>query len=238
MEHNDTKRLSRLTAILTQLQTKKLITAAELAKKHNVSIRTIYRDIRALEQGGIPIFTDEGKGYSLLDGYRMPPISFTESEANALVTAEQLVIKNKDASFVREYVGAISKIKSVLRKSTQEKANMLAARMEFRPLLETTQTSNYLSALQLALTSYKLVKLTYNSLDTNETTQRIIEPFALYNTQENWLLIAICRLRKEHRTFRLDRIESLEILDETFVPHKMTLPEYFEICRAKSFANP
>ncbi|HTM97473.1 MAG TPA: YafY family protein [Pedobacter sp.] len=238
MEHNDTKRLSRLTAILTQLQTKKLITAAELAKKHNVSIRTIYRDIRALEQSGIPIFTEEGKGYSLLDGYRMPPISFTESEANALVTAEQLVIKNKDASFVREYVGAISKIKSVLRKSTQEKANMLAARMEFRPLLETTQTSNYLSALQLALTSYKLVKLTYNSLNTNETTQRIIEPFALYNTQENWLLIAICRLRKEHRTFRLDRIESLEILDETFAPHKMTLPEYFEICRTKSLANP
>jgi len=238
MEHNDTKRLSRLTAILTQLQTKKLITAAELAKKHNVSIRTIYRDIRALEQGGIPIFTEEGKGYSLLDGYRMPPISFTESEANALVTAEQLVIKNKDASFVREYVGAISKIKSVLRKSTQEKANMLAARMEFRPLLETTQTSNYLSALQLALTSYKLVKLTYNSLNANETTQRIIEPFALYNTQENWLLIAICRLRKEHRTFRLDRIESLEILDETFAPHKMTLPEYFEICRTKSLANP
>jgi predicted DNA-binding transcriptional regulator YafY len=238
MEHNDTKRLSRLTAILTQLQTKKLTTAPELAKKHSVSVRTIYRDIKALEQSGIPIFTEEGKGYALLDGYRMPPISFTESEANALITAEQLVIKNKDASFVKEYLEAISKIKAVLRKSTQEKVNMLASRMEFRPLLELKQTSNYLSVLQLALTSFKLVKLIYYSPETEQTTERIIEPFALYNTQENWLLIAICRLRNEHRTFRLDRIKQLAILDGKFEPHKMTLPEYFEICRSKSFSNP
>ncbi len=238
MENNNTKRLSRLTAILTQLQTKKLITATELAKKHAVSVRTIYRDIKALEQSGVPILTEEGRGYALVDGYRMPPIIFTESEANALITAEQLVVKNKDASFVKEYLEAISKIKSVLRKSTQEKANMLASRMEFRPYLTNNQTSNYLSVLQLALTNFNLVKLNYYSPDTNKDTERIIEPFALYNTQENWLLIAVCRLRKDFRTFRLDRIKTLEILDNQFEPHKLTLPEYFEICRSKSFSNP
>jgi biotin operon repressor len=63
MNDNDTKRLSRLTAILTQLQTKRLLTATKLAEKFNVSIRTIYRDIRTLEQAGVPILTEDGKGY-------------------------------------------------------------------------------------------------------------------------------------------------------------------------------
>src|SRR5690606_16931779 len=101
--NNDTKRLSRLAAILTILQTKRLLTASELAHKFSVSNRTIYRDIKALEQAGVPILTEDGKGYSLMEGYRIPPVMFTESEANALITAEQLILKNKDASFVKEY---------------------------------------------------------------------------------------------------------------------------------------
>lgn len=109
MSDNDTKRLSRITAILTILQTKRLLTASELANKFSVSNRTIYRDIKALEQAGVPILTEEGKGYTLMDGYRIPPIMFSESEANALITAEQLVLKNKDASFVKDYTEAITK---------------------------------------------------------------------------------------------------------------------------------
>src|SRR3954466_5361064 len=113
MNDNDTNRLSRLTSILTQLQTKRLITATALSNKFNVSVRTIYRDIRSLEQSGVPVLTEEGKGYYLMDGYRLPPVTFTESEANALITAEKFVLKNKDASFVKEYAEAIGKIKSV-----------------------------------------------------------------------------------------------------------------------------
>lgn len=124
MHDNDLKRVSRLTAILTILQTKRLFTAAELADKFSVSIRTIYRDIRALEQAGIPVLTEDGKGYSLMDGYRIPPIMFSESEANALVTAEKLVFKNGDSSLIREYTEAINKIKAVLRYSTKEKTDL------------------------------------------------------------------------------------------------------------------
>jgi predicted DNA-binding transcriptional regulator YafY len=87
MNKNEIKRLPRLTAILTQLQTKILLTASELALKFSVSNRTIYRDIKALEQSGVPILTEEGKGYSLMEGYRIPSIMFSESEANALITA-------------------------------------------------------------------------------------------------------------------------------------------------------
>lgn len=79
MNGNDIKRLSRLIAILTQLQTKRLLTATQLADKFSVSIRTIYRDIRALEQAGVPIITEDGKGYTLMEGYRVPPVMFTEA---------------------------------------------------------------------------------------------------------------------------------------------------------------
>lgn len=238
MNDNDTKRLSRLTAILTQLQTKRLLTASELANKFSVSNRTIYRDIKALEQAGVPILTEEGKGYTLMDGYRIPPIMFTESEANALITAEQLILKNKDASFVKEYSEAVNKIKSVLRSSTKDKVNLLSNRIVFRHNADNDRTSNYLSTLQLALTSFKLAKINYHSTDTDQRTERIIEPFAIYSTQENWLLIAFCRLRNDFRAFRLDRIQHLIILNEKFEPHKITLPEYFEICKEKYFSQP
>jgi predicted DNA-binding transcriptional regulator YafY len=229
MNDNDTKRLSRLTAILTQLQTKRLITATSLAGKFNVSIRTIYRDIRALEQSGVPILTEEGKGYSLMDGYRLPPVTFTESEANALITAEKFVGRNKDASFVKEFTEAIGKIKSVLRYTTKENAELLSNRMAVSQNHTHDRTSNYLVSLQLALTNFSLVKMSYEKPDSNEMTIRTIEPFALLSTQENWLLVAWCRLRKSFRLFRLDRIKKLEIQSEKFEPHKITLQEYFEL---------
>lgn len=238
MNDNNIKRLSRLAAILTILQTKRLLTASELANKFSVSKRTVYRDIKALEQAGVPILTEDGKGYSLMEGYRIPPVMFTESEANALVTAEQLILKNKDASFVKEYSEAINKIKSVLRNKTKDKANLLSDRTVFRQNADNNRTSNYLSTLQLALTNFNLVRLKYHSPDTNETTERTIEPFAIYSTQENWLLIAFCLLRRDFRAFRLDRIQSLTTLNEQFEPHKMTLQEYFEICKEKYFSQP
>lgn len=237
MNDNDTKRLSRLTAILTQLQTRRLLTAKSLADKFNVSVRTIYRDIRALEQAGIPVLTEEGKGYSLMEHYRLPPVMFTESEANALITAEQLVLKNKDTSFIKEYTEAITKIKAVLRHNTKDKANLLAQRVQFRQNSNDEKTSNYLSDLQFALTNFYLTEIKYTN-EANENTNRTIEPFALYSTQENWLLIAFCRLRKDYRAFRLDRIRQLKILNDTFEPHRMKLEEYFEMCREKYFSNP
>jgi len=231
MNKDEIKRLPRLTAILTQLQTKRLFTASELALKFSVSNRTIYRDIKALEQSGVPILTKEGKGYSLMEGYRIPPIMFSESEANALITAEQLVLKNKDASFVKEYTEAIGKIKSVLRSNTKDKANLLSNRIVFGQNDDFIRTSNYLSTLQLALTNFNLVKINYYSPNNNQTTERTVEPFAIYTTQENWLLIAFCRLRNDFRAFRLDRINSLIVLNQVFEPHKMTFEEYFDFSK-------
>ncbi len=155
MPAEDRTRLSRLTAILVLLQSRKLVTAAVLAHKFDISIRTVYRDIKALENAGIPVLTEEGKGYTLMEGYTLPPLMFTETEANALVTVEQLVLKNKDASLVRDYREALTRVKAVLRHSMKTRSELLAQRIVSRQNPEETKTSNYLSALQLALTHYR-----------------------------------------------------------------------------------
>ena len=227
MNTNDTKRLSRLTAILTQLQTKRLITATTLADKFNVSVRTIYRDIRALEQAGVPILTEDGKGYTLMDGYKIPPVMFSESQANALILAEQLVLKNRDSSFIKDYTEAVDKVKAVLKQADKDKANLLADRTRFEQNINRERNSNNISQLQQALTNFKLTKIDYMN-EQGKTSNRIIEPFALISTTENWLLIAWCRSRNEFRFFRLDRITNLQVLSENFTPHKMTLQQYFE----------
>lgn len=226
MEYSDLNRLSRLTTILMQVQTKRIVTATELANKFQVSKRTIYRDIKALEKAGIPILTEEGKGYTLMDGYKIPPVMFTEKQANALILAEQLVLKNKDASFLRDYSEAIEKIKSILSYTNKDKANLLTNRTQYNEVLNQEKNSNNLSDLQNALTNYKLVEIGYINKE-GTSSNRIIEPFAIIS-EKNWYLIAWCRLREEFRFFRPDRIQSIKVLPEKFDPHNMTLQEYFD----------
>lgn len=227
MKGETIKRISRLIAILTELQSDRIWTAAQLAEKFSVSTRTIYRDIRILEEAGVPVVTEEGRGFSLMEHYRLPPVSFTQNEANALITAEQLVLTSNDNSLSKAYREAVTKIKAVLRHSIKSKANLLAERVQVLSAEDRKNTSESLSSFQFALTNYFLVKMTYTS-GVQEITHRTVEPFALLSAQSNWLVLAWCRLRGEFRFFRLDRITRLEVLSEQFEPHQMTLQQYFE----------
>lgn len=228
MEDQKKKRLSRLTSILTQLQSKRIVTSTYLAEKHKVSVRTIYRDIRALEESGVPIMVEEGKGYSLMPGYQLPPVMFTEEEANALITAEKLISTSKDQSLIEHYHAAITKIKSTLKFNQKEKADLLSDRIFYNANFKPETTSSYLIKLQSTITTFNLVQIEYLSLQ-NITTKRLIEPFALYSTQGNWILIAYCRLRNDFRAFRVDLIQSLAVHNQNFEPHNMTLDTYFEL---------
>jgi predicted DNA-binding transcriptional regulator YafY len=105
-----------------------MITATNLAERFNVSIRTIYRDIRALEQAGVPIIVEDGKGYTLMEGYKIPPIMFSENQANALILAEQLVLKNTDSSFIKDYSDAIDKLKQFY--DNQRKTKQISSQIE------------------------------------------------------------------------------------------------------------
>ncbi|MDN5215490.1 WYL domain-containing protein [Fulvivirgaceae bacterium BMA12] len=233
----DKPRLARLTAIMTQLQSKRIVTAREIAERHDISIRTVYRDIRTLEKSGVPIINEEGKGYSVMEGFRIPPVMFTEEEANALITAEQIINKNKDRSFSDLYQSAITKIKSVLRYSQKEKTSLLAERIQIRSNKENKKTSDYLIQLQSAIVNFQVVRIQYLSLE-NQHSKRDIEPFAMYSAHENWILIAFCRLRNELRAFRLDCIQELQVTSHRFTPHDMTLQDYFEQCRKNSQTTP
>ena len=228
MDDHKKSRLARLTSILTQLQSKRIVTATYLAEKHQVSVRTIYRDIRSLEESGIPIVTEEGKGYTLMPGYQLPPVMFTEDEANALITAEKLINTNSDRSLVEHYSNAITKIKSILRYSQKEKADLLTDRIHFNPNTGAKSTSNYLMKLQSTITTFNVVEIEYKSLQ-QQSTKRKIEPFALYSTQGNWILIAFCRLRNDFRAFRVDLIQQLIVTLDKFEPQKMTLEDYYKI---------
>lgn len=229
MKDSDTKRISRLIAILTQLQTRRIQTSTALAEKFGVSARTIFRDLKALEQAGVPLLTEEGKGFSLMEGYKIPPVMFTESEANALVTAEQLVLKNRENSLIREYSGAIHKIKAVLGYAAKEKVDLLSKRMSVSRVVSKEGTSDSLALIQGALISFRVMKITYVSDHKKQKTQRQVEPFAFYySLEESWLLIAYCRLRKDYRMFRLDRMVNVEVLELNFKPHKLSLKEYLD----------
>jgi len=230
-------RLARLAAILTQLQSKSLVTAKQIADKHQVSIRTVYRDIRTLELSGIPIVTEEGKGYSIMEGYSLPPIMFTQEEANALITAEQIVERNNDQSFIKQYKNAIQKIKAVLKLGQKDKSELLSERIQIRTKIENDNSSTALMHLQSAITNYKVQDLKYQSLS-KQLSQRKIEPFALINTQDNWILIAYCQLREDFRVFRLDCIQKINDSGLLFEPHKMTLQEYFDKKRKEWEATP
>ena len=235
-KENEIPRLSRLAAILVILQSKRIITAAEIAGKFNISVRTVYRDIRALEQAGIPISVEDRKGYTLMEGFSLPPIMFTEEEANAFITIEKIIAAHSDKSLIENYEKAITKIKAVLQYSNKDKTALLSERIALtQPKQE--PRSNSLSKIQSAITNLIVVEINYHSISKNELTKRVVEPQAIYLTNENWVLIAWCRLRNNLREFRLDRIQKLQPLNETFKTRNFNLSEYFSVIVQKYSDN-
>jgi len=219
--------LARLISILTLLKSKRLLTATELSQKYDVSVRTIYRDIRKLEEAGIPVITIEGRGYSLMDGYTIAPVQFTEKQANALITAEHLVNQSKDQSFVNDFNEAMIKIKSVFRTSIQEKSELLSNKIFVFNYAKEPLDSNALSELQLAITNFNLVEINYQKLNDINISFRTIEPYAIFATENKWILMAWCHLRDDYRAFRIDRIQHFKILSDTFEDRQFNLRDYF-----------
>ena len=149
--------LARLIHVLTLLKSKRVLTAPELSDKFDVSVRTIYRDIKKLIEAGVPVITLEGRGYTLMDGYTVAPVQFTEKEANALITAQHLVGRSNDSSFVADFEEALTKIKSVFRSSILEKSEVLNKQLHVFDTRSESISSNALSELQLAITNFNLI---------------------------------------------------------------------------------
>lgn len=213
--------------MLTLLKSKRVLTATELSDKFEVSVRTVYRDIRKLEEAHVPIITLEGRGYTLMDGYSVAPVQFSQKQANALITAQHLVNQTGDHSFVENFEEALTKIKSVFRTSIQEKSELLSDKIRVFDFKNEKTASNALSEIQLAITNLNYTEINYRKADDPNITFRKIEPCAIYSTENKWILIAWCHLRNSYRAFRIDRIQHFKILPEKFEDRKFSIQAYF-----------
>ena len=206
-----------------------MITGVELAEKFDVSLRTIYRDIKKIEASGVPIITIEGRGYSIMDDYSIAPIMFDEMEVNALITAEQLIGKTNDASLIKHFEQTLQKIKSVFKHSLKSKGEMLNNKMLVLKKNVNEVKSTSLSYIQMAIINFRVTEINYED-KSEAATFRKIEPLAIYSYNEKWIVIGWCRLRADYRSFRLDRIKHFKILEETFDDRNFELSKYFLDC--------
>jgi len=211
-------RFDRTLAILVLLQSRKLVKAQDLSQRFGVSLRTIYRDIRSLEAAGIPILGEAGVGYSIMDGYRLPPVMFTREEAGAFVAAEKLMLQFTDAGMGAYFKSAMDKIKAVLKGGEKDWVSTLekgvwavSGHQAFNKCI-----SNVLPILFSSIASKQQVQLTYRSLNAETPQERFIEPVGVFYENNRWHLYAFCHLRKDYRQFRTDRIVSIKATQFSF----------------------
>jgi len=211
-------RIDRLHAILTHLQSKRLVTAQEMAERFNISLRTVYRDVKALDESGVPVIGEAGTGYTIMEGYRLPPVMFSREEASALLLGSKLAERFADEAAQKHFSAALYKIKAVLRGSDKDYVEDLTEHIAVltRPSPVTEISHQYLSLLQQAAVQKKVIDLQYHSSAKEETTRRQVEPIGLLYYSTAWHLIAWCRLRKGYRDFRLSRMLKVLLLEEFF----------------------
>lgn len=216
------KRLDRLNAILTQLQSKRVVTSAEIAERFDISQRTVYRDIRALEEAGIPICAEAGTGYSLMDHFHLPPVMFTNQEASALLLGEKLVEKMSDGQVREYYRSAACKIKAILKPHEKEYLDQLHSKVAVFGWSDWDKNSEqlYLNEIQQALVNHQIICIRYQAKHAEQALCREIEPVGLCNYGGRWHLFAWCRLRGAYRDFRLDRLTELHVSDQQFKTDK------------------
>lgn len=216
-------RIDRLSAILIQLQSKKVVKAQEIADRFEISLRTVYRDIRALEEAGVPIGAEAGIGYFLMEGYNLPPVKFSKEEAGSILMATKLAEKNTDDSIRHHLSDALFKIKAALRVEEKDYLESIDRNIE---VINTPQQphsdfpNNFLSSIQDALAAKMVINFDYYSSYADAFTNRDVEPLSLCYYGNNWHLIGYCRLRQDLRDFRADRIMKLKVTEYQFDPTK------------------
>lgn len=222
-------RIDRLFGILTLLQSKKYVTADKIAEKFQISVRTVYRDIKALSEQGIPVSFEQHKGYFVVQGYFLPPISFSTEEANALLLIEAIVHGFADKSIQTHYSNVLSKVKAVLRTSEKEKIEVLANNIKMQIPSCINQDFEYLSIIQNSISSKNILEIEYKNQQA-ETNCRIVEPIGLIFYALSWHLIAWCYKRNDYRDFKVSRILQLK---NTIMPFKkcdhIDLNEYMKL---------
>lgn len=216
-------RTDRLIATVLLLQSKRVIRAQDIAAHFGISTRTVYRDLAALQEAGVPLAAEAGEGYSLVEGYHLPPIMFTHAEASALFVGGEFVQRLTDESLKKHMASALLKIRAVLPEEKQDYLERLlqATAVFARPLQPLHGfRDDVLALMQEAVVKRQVLKIEYVATSNNEVTRRSLEPLCLIYYSDHWHLIAYCRLRQDYRDFRTDRIKNIHPTGEVFAPHR------------------
>jgi len=221
-------RIDRISAILIQLQSRRVVKASDIAERFNISLRTVYRDVKTLEEAGIPLIGEAGVGYSIMDGYRLPPVMFTRDEATAFLTAEKFVEKLTDASTVASHQSAMFKIKAILKTAEKDLLEGMDSNIEvFKNMSQVNLPANdYIQVILNSIVQKNVLLIEYFAHHSQEDTKREIEPVGIFYQDSYWHLIAYCRLRNDYRDFRIDRIKNLQVTSRVFVSQHPTLKQY------------
>lgn len=209
-------RIDRLTAILVKLQSKKNTSAHEISDLFGISLRTVYRDMRALGEAGVPIGLEATKGYFIVDGYHLPPVMLTKEEAGSVLLAGKLVEKMGDKSVTEGFRSALMKISSVLKGSARDYVESLDKYVSVvQPEIPKNDAfpDDFLADIKLALVESRVLEFEYYSKYKDQNSLREVEPLGLVFYSAHWHLIAYCRLREDIRDFRTDRIMKLKRVD-------------------------
>jgi predicted DNA-binding transcriptional regulator YafY len=213
-------RTDRLVAMVMHLQGRRLVRAEDMAAHFEVSVRTIYRDIAALGEAGVPIAGEAGVGYSLVRSYHLPPVMLTEDEAAALFVGGEMVRQFTDASLSAPMNAALDKLRAVLPRDRQEHVERLARQTVVMGRAGNVSTDPaaqpWLLAVQRGVAQRRVLRLQYRGAGRTEETHREVEPLGVVFYGGAWYLVAWCRLRCDFRHFRTDRVQQLEMLSETF----------------------
>lgn len=202
-------RIDRLLGILTLLQSRKYVPAESIAEKFDISTRTVYRDIKALNEQGIPVSFEQHRGYFIVQGYFLPPVSFTPDEANALLLMETMVNAFADRSIKKYYSEALNKVKAVMRSSHKEALEHLNENIKLQVPAFINHDYEYLSHIQNAITAKHILEIAYTNKK-DEHTKRKVEPIGLIYYAFSWHLIGWCHHRQDYRDFKVSRIVSLK----------------------------
>ncbi len=217
------KRLERLTALLSLLQSRSHTPLAVIEAKFDISERTVFRDLKALEEAGVPISFEKDRGYFILDRHFLAPLAFTPQEAKSFILVEQLARKYTDQETFRHYESALEKIKNKL--GNQQLADIEAMESRVTAYINPDFTPQFLHRAETACSERQVLRLHYENAQ-GQRSERLIEPIGMTFYSQSWHLIAYCRLRKAYRDFSLARIKQLQPTGEIFPAGRWSLEEY------------
>jgi predicted DNA-binding transcriptional regulator YafY len=207
------RRADRLFQIVQTIRGRRLTTAAHLAERLEVSERTVYRDVADLQTQGVPIEGEAGVGYRLGKGFDLPPLMFTTAEAQALVAAVRVAQTWLDPALAAASADALSRVMSVLPSAERAAAESLLVIVPNFGLDPGTQ--RVLQQLREAAQAKHLAQITYLDAAENRS-ERTVRPLGVFYWGAVWTLGAWCESRNDFRSFRVDRIEMLDVLQAQF----------------------